>query len=129
MLITEDTLFDGFQQDSFINRAVRGGFIIKPAKRFGINVSGNYLRTTGASRLYSNVVEPLLGAPIVWLPSDGPLTWPMMTATLYYDFPKAGRLSIDFQRTYYVEHLISGNNFQANLLTIKWTKNIRPAGE
>jgi hypothetical protein len=125
VLITEGTLFSGFQQDAFINRGWRGGFILKPTKRFGINVSGNYLRTTGASQYFSTEVSPLLSAPIVWLPSVGRLTWPMMTATLYYDFPKAGRLSLDLQRTYYVEQLVKGNNFQADLLTIKWTKNVR----
>jgi len=52
-----------------------------------------------------------------------------MTVAVYYDFPKAGRLSVDLERTYYVEQLVSGNNFQANLLTIKWTKNINPPGQ
>jgi hypothetical protein len=118
------TPFVGFQQDAFVNRGLRGAFIIKPTKRFGINVSGNFLRTTGASQLFSNKVAPLLGVPIVWLPSTGPLTFPLMTGTLYYEFPKAGRLSVDLQRTYYVEQLVRGNNFQANMLTIKWTTNL-----
>jgi hypothetical protein len=99
-------------QDAFINRGITGGLVIKPLKRFGINVTGNFLRTTGASQI--------TGEP----PTFGPLTFPLITGTLYYDFPKAGRLSIDLQRTYYIEQIVTANNFQANLLTIKWTKNI-----
>ena len=104
-------------QDAFINRGLRGGLMIKPVKRFGINLSGNFLRTTGASQI--------TGEP----PTIGPITFPLMTGTLYYDFPKAGRLSIDLQRTYYIEQIVTGNNFQANLLTIKWTKNVNPPGQ
>ncbi len=52
-----------------------------------------------------------------------PLTWPMVTGTVYYSLPKAGRLAIDLQRTYYIEQIVIGNNFQANLLTIRWTRD------
>ena len=45
-----------------------------------------------------------------------------------YDFPKEGRLLTELQRTYYIEQLVTGNNFQANLLTIKWMKNVNPPG-
>jgi hypothetical protein len=45
------TPFNGFKQDTFINRGFRGGLIVKPGKRFGIDWSGNFLRTAGASRL------------------------------------------------------------------------------
>jgi hypothetical protein len=47
----------------------------------------------------------------------------------HHDFTKAGRLSIDLQRTYGIEQFVSGNKFQANLQTIKWTKNTNPPGE
>jgi hypothetical protein len=104
-------------QDAFINREVTGGLLVTPLKRFGINVSGNFLRTTGASRITN---EP---------PTLGPLTFPLMTILLYYDFPKAGQLSINLERTYYIEQLVTGNNFQANLLTLKWTKNINPPAQ
>ena len=134
------TPFVGWQRDAFINRGLRGSIIIKPAKGFGINFSGNYLRMTGASQLWSTAipsvgiapiagVTPGLTGPIVWLPSDGPLTFPTATATVYYDFPKVGRLSLDFERTYYIEQLVKGNNFQADLLTIKWTTNVRRAAQ
>jgi hypothetical protein len=99
-------------QDAFINRGWRGGLILKPTKRFGVDVTGNFLRTTGTSQIS---LEP---------PIFGPLTFPLITGTFYYDFPKFGRLSVDLQRTYYAEELVNANNFQANLLTIRWTKSI-----
>jgi hypothetical protein len=124
------TPFDGYGQDAFINRRWRGGLIIKPTKRFSINLSGNYLRTTGASQLYSTVPAPGLdNLPIVWPVNFGPLTFPLVTGTLYYDFPKFGRLSVDLQRSYYAEEIVSGNNFQANFLAIRWTKNIGDVGD
>jgi hypothetical protein len=83
----------------------------KPAKGFGLRLTGNYDRSTG--------LAVLSGEP----PAYGPLTWPLVTGTVYYDFPKAGRLSVDLQRTYYVEQIVTGNNFSANMLTIKWTRS------
>lgn len=47
----------------------------------------------------------------------------MATGSLWYEFPKAGRFSIDLQRTYYLEEIIRGNDFQASLLMIRWTRN------
>ena len=98
-------------QEQTIDRVWQAGLALKPTRRFGINFTGNFVRTTGASRISG---EP---------PYYGPLTWPMATGTLYYDFPKAGRLSVDLGRTYYVEEIITGNNFSANMLTIRWTKD------
>ena len=69
------------------------------------------MRTTGAGEISG---EP---------PAFGPLTWPLVTGTVYYDFPKAGRLSLDLQRTYYLEEIVRGDDFRANLLTIRWTKD------
>ena len=98
-------------RDQTINRVWQGGISTQPWRRAGFNVSGNFIRTTGAGTISD---EP---------PTFGPLTWPLITATGYYDFPKAGRLSIDLQRTYYVEELIHGNDFGANLLTLRWTRD------
>lgn len=123
------TPFNGFWQDAFVNRGFRGGIVIRPAGRFGLDVSGNFLRTTGASRLFSSApASALSGLPIVWPVDVGPLTFPLATGTLYYDFRKAGRLAVDVQRTYYIEQLVRGNNFQANLLTIRWTKSLGTSG-
>jgi hypothetical protein len=83
----------------------------KPSKYFGLRLSGNFDRSTGLGQISG---EP---------PAYGPLTWPLVTGTVYWDFPKAGRLSVDLQRTYYIEQIVPGNNFSANLLTIRWRRN------
>jgi hypothetical protein len=51
------------------------------------------------------------------------MKWPLATVTVYGDIPRAGRLWIDLQRTYYVEELVPVNNFSANLLTLRFTRN------
>jgi hypothetical protein len=98
-------------RDQALNRVWQGGISTQPWHRVGFNVSGNFVRTTGTSEISG---EP---------PAYGPLTWPFITATAYYEFPKAGRLSIDLQRTYYVEDIIHGDDFGANLLTLRWTRD------
>lgn len=98
-------------RDQTVNRVWQAGLAAKPLPRLGFNLSGNFVRTTGAGEISG---EP---------PIFGPLTWPLVTGTVYYDFPKAGRLSLDLQRTYYLEELVRGNDFRANLLTIRWTKD------
>jgi hypothetical protein len=100
-----------FLRDQEVDRVVQAGVEAKPNKHFGLRLTGNYDRSTG--------VGELSGEP----PAYGPLTWPLVTGTVYFDFPKAGRLSLDLQRTYYIEQIVTANNFQANLLTIRWTRN------
>ncbi len=98
-------------RDQEVNRVWQGGVDAKPTKRLGLRLSGNFDRSTGLGQISG---EP---------PAYGPLTWPLVTGTIYYAFPKAGRLAIDLQRTYYIEQIVPGNNFQANLLTISWTRD------
>jgi len=98
-------------RDQTVSRVWSAGLSVKATKRMGFNFSGNFVRTTGAGEISGES------------PYFGPLTWPMATGTLWYDFPKAGRLSIDLQRTYYLEEIIRGNDFQASLLTIRWTRD------
>ncbi len=100
-----------FLRDQELNRVWQGGVEAKPTKRFGLRLSGNFDRSSG--------VGAITGEP----PAYGPLTWPLVTGTVYYSFPQAGRLSLDLQRTYYSEQIVTGNNFQANLLTIRWTRD------
>ena len=97
-------------RDQTINRIWQAGLEAKPTRRATINLSANYLRTTGVGEI---TLEP---------PIEGPIRWPFMTGTASYDFPQVGRLSIDLQRTYYIEKILTGDNFAANLLTIRWTK-------
>jgi hypothetical protein len=96
-------------RDQTINRVWQGGIDARPFPNLSIQFSGNYVRTTG--------VGEISGEP----PTFGPLRWPMATGTISYNFPKAGRLSLDLQRTYYIEEILRGDNFSANLLGIRWT--------
>jgi hypothetical protein len=100
-----------FLRDQEADRVIQAGVEAKPLKFFGLRLTGNFDRSTGLGQISG---EP---------PAYGPLTWPLVTGTVYWDFPKAGRLSVDLQRTYYIEQIITGNNFSANLLTIRWTRN------
>jgi hypothetical protein len=74
----------------------------------GFNFAGNFVRTTG------------LGEITAELPNYGPITFPMATATAHYDLPKLGRVALDLQRSYYIEKIVTANNFSANLLTVRW---------
>ena len=94
-----------------MNRVWQGGIEIKPTKRSGLRLTGNFDRSSG--------VGQISGEP----PAYGPVTWPLVTGTGYYDFPIAGRLSVDLQRTYYSEQIVTVNNFSANILTIRWTRS------
>jgi hypothetical protein len=98
-------------QDQEINRVWQGGLDVKPTRHFGLRFSGNYVRSTGVGYVTN---EP---------PAYRPLYWPLATGTIFYDVPKAGRFSVDLQRTYYLEQIVPGNNFSANLLTIRWTRD------
>ena len=100
-----------FLRDQELNRVWQGGVEAKPVKGLGLRLSGNYDRSTGLAQI--------TGEP----PAYGPLTWPLVTGTVYYDIPKAGRLSIDLQRSYYIEQIVTANNFSANMLTIRWTRS------
>lgn len=99
-----------FLRDQEMNRVWQGGIDIKPIRRFSARLSGNYDR--------SSYVGEISGEP----PAYGPVTWPLVTGTVAYDFPKAGRLSVDLQRTYYLQPIVTANNYSANLLTIRWTR-------
>jgi len=97
-------------RDQAINRVWTAGLEVKPVHHIGLRATGNYDRTTGVGQIGT---EP---------PAYGPLEWPMVTGTVFFEIPKAGRLSIDLQRTYYTEELVPVNNFSANLLTVRWTR-------
>jgi hypothetical protein len=100
-------------RDQALNRVWQAGLAAQPVKYFGIRFTGNFVRTTG------------LGDEGGTSPVYGPLTWPLGTGTLYFNIPRAGRLSVDLQRTYYAQELfpINANNFSANILMIRWTRD------
>jgi hypothetical protein len=98
-------------RDQTVNRIWQAGIDARPVRNLTLQLSGNYIRTTG--------VGEISGEP----PIAGPIRWPMVTGTIAYNFPKAGRLSIDLQRTYYIEEILRGDNFSANILGIRWTRD------
>ena len=97
-------------RDQTVNRVWQAGIDARPSKRLSIRMSGNYDRTTG--------VGEISGEP----PLQGPLRWPMVTGTATYNFGMPGKLSFELQRTYYIEEIMRGDNFNANVLSIRWTK-------
>ncbi len=98
-----------FLRDQALNHVWMGGVQAHPVRFFGFRFSGNYDRTTGLGQITGE-------APVY-----GPETFPYATGTVYFDLPQFGRLSVDLQRTYYIQQIITGNNFSANILTIRWT--------
>jgi hypothetical protein len=97
-------------RDQTINRVWQAGFEAKPVSNLTLTFTGSYDRTTGAGEIS--------GEPPVY----GPLRWPLVSGTVAYRFPALGQLSIDLQRTYYIEQIVRDDNFSANLLGIRWTK-------
>ena len=97
--------------DQTVNRVWDLGIEAKPAPRLKIAFTGNYLRSTG------------LGVITGEKPLFGPLTFPYATGSLDYDLPRFGILGVKLQRTYYIEQIVTLNNFGAKLLTISWTRN------
>jgi hypothetical protein len=112
------TPFTNFLRDQEVNRVWSGGFEAKPTKRTGLRFTGNFDRSTGTGAIYG--VPPTSNNEP---PAYGPMTWPLVTGTLYGDLPYAGRIAVDLQRTYYNEEIVKANNFGASLLTIRWTKS------
>jgi hypothetical protein len=96
-------------RDQAINRVWEGGIQARPIKPLALNLTGNYLRTTGIGEISGE------------LPISGPIRWPLVTGTISWTFPRAGTLSIDLQRTYYTEEILTGDNFSANILGLRWT--------
>jgi len=98
-------------RDQTVDRVWQGGIQTKPVKGLGISFTGNFVRSTG------------LGTIAGELPLYGPMSFPYATGSIYYDFRRIGRLTAQLQRTYYIEQIVPGNNFGANLLTIAWMRS------
>ncbi len=96
--------------DQEVDRVWTGGLRLENIKRFGFNFSGNFVRTTGLAQITGE------------LPNYGPQSFPYASGSLFYDFPRWGRMTIKLQRTYLLEQIVTGNNFSANMLTIAWTR-------
>jgi hypothetical protein len=97
-------------RDQTVNRVWQAGIRARPMPLLELSFTGNYVRTTGRGEI--------TGEP----PLYGPVKYPYATGSLAYDFPRVGRLMVELSRTYYIEEIVAGNNFGANLLTIAWRK-------
>lgn len=97
--------------DRMIDRVWQGGVDLRPVRRLRVNFAGNYVRSTGLGQITGEA------------PLYGPVSFPYATGTIDYDVPYIGILGVRLQRTYYIEQIITANNFSAKLLTISWTHN------
>ena len=98
-------------RDQTVDRVWSGGVRTSPVKRMGISFTGNYVRATGMGEIAGE------------LPMYGPMKFPYATGSIFYDFPRLGRLTVQLQRTYYIEQIVPGNNFGAKMLTLAWTRS------
>lgn len=96
--------------DREIDRVWQLGFNVKPAPGVGIVASANFDRTTG--------LDSIFGEPSLY----GPVSFPYATATVYYEIARAGRISVDLQRAYLTQDILSLNNFRASLLTLRFSR-------
>jgi hypothetical protein len=97
-------------RDQTISRVWQVGIDVAPLPWMSLRLNGNYVRTTGVGEISGE------------LPTFGPLRWPTVSGTLDLDIPRVGTLSLDLQRTYYIEEIVQGDNFSANLLSLRWTR-------
>jgi hypothetical protein len=98
-------------RDQTVDRVWQAGLKVSLVKRLGINFTGNYVRSTGLGEIAGEA------------PLYGPISFPYATGSIYYDVPQLGRLTLEVQRTYYIEQIVPGNNFGAKLLMITWTRS------
>lgn len=97
--------------DQNVERLWQAGFNAVPAKHVTLTFAGNYVRVNG------------LGVVMGELPMYGPMKFPYASGSLSYDAQKAGKLTLQLQRTYYSEQMVPGNNFGAKILLIAWTRS------
>ncbi len=97
-------------RDQEIDHVWQAGAQWQPLEQFGLQLTGNWDHTSGVGAITNDLP-----------PAYGPVTWPYATGTVFYDFPVIGKLSADLTRTYYIEQIVTGNNFGATLFTLRWT--------
>ena len=98
-------------RDQTVDRVWQAGIKVNPAKRLGINFTGNYVRSTGLGEIAGEA------------PLYGPISFPYATGSIYFDVPQFGRLTLELQRTYYIEQIVPANDFGAKMLMITWTRS------
>jgi hypothetical protein len=97
--------------DQNVDRLWQGGVNAGPVKHFSISLAGNYVRVNGQGIVAGST------------PLYGPMTFPYGSGSVSYDALKAGKLTLQLQRTYYIEQIVPGNNFGAKILLISWTRS------
>ncbi|HKT80940.1 MAG TPA: hypothetical protein VJP86_12015 [Vicinamibacterales bacterium] len=95
-------------EDSEIDRIWQAGATLRATENLDITASGSFVRTTGT--------DSITGEP----PLYGPTSFPLATVSASYNIPRAGQISIDWQRTYMLQDLLPANNFSANLFTVRY---------
>ena len=95
-------------RDQTVSRIWQGGIRMKPLHSLVIDFAGNYIRTNGLGEISGE--SPLYG----------PVTFPYASGSVHYIFPHYGELGVQLQRTYYIEQIITANNFSANILLVTW---------
>jgi len=97
--------------DQNVDRLWQAGINAGPVKHFSVSFVGNYVRVNGQ------------GIVLGETPLYGPMTFPYASGSVSYDAKKAGKLTVQLQRTYYVEQIVPGDNFGAKILLISWTRS------
>jgi hypothetical protein len=101
---------DDAMRDREVDTIWQAGAVVKATSRLGIVATANFMRTTGE--------DAIAGEP----PLYGPVTFPYMTGSISYDVPRAGRITLDVQRTYLFQELLPLNDFRATLVTIRYSR-------
>lgn len=104
--ITDDEM-----RDEERTRTWLAGAVIQITSRIGVTATANFQRTTGT--------DAIAGEP----PLYGPMTFPYGTGSVYYDLPRAGRLSLDLQRSHLYQDILPLNDFQATLVTVRFSRD------
>ena len=98
-------------RDQTVSRVWQGGLRVEPLSGLSVAFTGNFVRVTGMAEISGEA------------PLYGPMSYPYATGSVSYNLPRIGRLGVQLQRTYYVEEIVPGNNFGANLLSITLTRS------
>jgi len=97
--------------DQNVERLWQAGFDVSPVKRLSLRFAGNFIRVNGQ------------GVVMGEKPLYGPVTFPTGSGSLSYDFPHAGVFTLQLQRAYYREQILSQNSFSAGVLLAEWTRS------
>jgi hypothetical protein len=101
---------DVVMRDREIDYIWQGGATVRVLPRLEVTATGIYDRTSGT--------DSITGEP----PLYGPVSFPFGTLSASYDVPRAGKISIDIQRTHMFQDLLPLNDFRATMVTVRFTR-------